>query len=155
VLLFFDEADALFGRRGEVRDSHDRYANIEVNYLLQRMEAYRGVAVLATNLKAALDPAFLRRIRFVVNFPFPDSASRAEIWRRVFPAGTPTAGMDPERLAQLTVTGGNIRNIAVNAAFMAAAAGEPVRMPHLLRAARMEFAKLERPFPESDVRGWH
>jgi hypothetical protein len=154
VLLFFDEADALFGRRGEVRDSHDRYANIEVNYLLQRMEAYRGVAVLATNLKAALDPAFLRRIRFVVPFPFPDTASRAEIWRRVFPAGTPTAGLDPERLAQLAVTGGNIRNIAVNAAFMAAGAGEPVRMPHLLRAARMEFAKLERPFPEAEVRQW-
>jgi hypothetical protein len=154
MLLFFDEADALFGRRSEVKDSHDRYANIEVNYLLQRMEAYRGVAVLATNLKAALDPAFLRRIRFVVTFPFPDTPSRAEIWRRVFPAGTPTAGLDPERLARLAVTGGSIRNIAVNAAFMAAGASEPVGMHHLLRAARIEFAKLERPLPEADVRDW-
>ena len=85
AILFFDEADALFGKRSEVKDSHDRYANIEVSYLLQRMEAYRGLAVLATNLKSALDPAFLRRIRFVVNFPFPDAAQRAEIWRRVFP----------------------------------------------------------------------
>jgi len=154
ALLLFDEADALFGKRSEVKDSHDRYANIEVNYLLQRMESYRGVAILATNLKGALDPAFLRRIRFVVSFPFPDAAARAEIWRRVFPAATPTAGIDPERLAQLTVVGGNIRNIAVNAAFMAAAAGEPVTMPHLLNAARMELAKLERPFPDAEVRSW-
>ncbi|MGE5287163.1 MAG: ATP-binding protein [Micromonosporaceae bacterium] len=154
ALLFFDEADALFGKRSEVKDSHDRYANIEVNYLLQRMEAYRGVAVLATNLKGALDPAFLRRIRFVVSFPVPNAARRADIWRRVFPAAAPTAGLDPERLAQLTVVGGNIRNIAVNAAFMAAGADEPLTMRHLLRAARMEFAKLERPFPEEEVRGW-
>jgi ATP-dependent 26S proteasome regulatory subunit len=112
------------------------------------------VAILATNLKGALDPAFLRRIRFVVSFPFPDAAGRAEIWRRVFPAATPTAGIDPERLAQLTVVGGNIRNIAVNAAFTAASAGEPVTMRHLLRAARMELAKLERPFPDAEVRGW-
>jgi SpoVK/Ycf46/Vps4 family AAA+-type ATPase len=154
ALLLFDEADALFGKRSEVKDSHDRYANIEVNYLLQRMESYRGVAILATNLKGALDPAFLRRIRFVVSFPFPDEAARAEIWRRVFPAATPTAGIDPERLAQLTVVGGNIRNIAVNAAFMAAAADEPVTMPHLLNAARMELAKLERPFPDAEIRGW-
>jgi hypothetical protein len=154
AILLFDEADALFGKRSEVKDSHDRYANIEVNYLLQRMESYRGLAILATNLKGALDPAFLRRIRFVVSFPFPDAAARAEIWRRTFPAATPTTGIDPQRLAQLTVVGGNIRNIAVNAAFMAAGAGEPVSMPHLLRAARMEFAKLERPFPDAEVRGW-
>ena len=86
AILFFDEADALFGKRSEVKDSHDRYANIEISYLLQRMEAYRGLAILATNMKSALDPAFLRRIRFVVQFPFPDAAQRAEIWRRVFPA---------------------------------------------------------------------
>jgi hypothetical protein len=154
AVLFFDEADALFGKRSEVKDSHDRYANIEVNYLLQRMEAYRGMAVLATNQKGALDPAFLRRIRFVVSFPFPDAAARAEIWRRVFPAATPTAGLDPKLLAQLTVVGGNIRNIAVNAAFVAAGAGAPVTMRHLLRAARMEFAKLERPFPDAEVSAW-
>ncbi len=92
AILLFDEADALFGKRSEVKDSHDRYANIEVSYLLQRMEAYRGLAILTTNLKSALDPAFLRRIRFVVQFPFPDAAQRAEIWRRVFPASDADRG---------------------------------------------------------------
>jgi SpoVK/Ycf46/Vps4 family AAA+-type ATPase len=152
--LFFDEADALFGKRSEVKDSHDRYANIEVNYLLQRMEAYRGVVILATNLKGSLDPAFLRRIRFVVSFPFPDVGQRTQIWQTIFPAATPTQGLEPDRLAQLTVTGGNIRNIAINAAFLAAAEDAPIRMSHLLRAARTEFAKLERPLPNEEVRGW-
>ena len=90
AILLFDEADALFGKRSEVKDSHDRYANIEVSYLLQRMENYRGLAILTTNLKSALDTAFLRRLRFIVQFPFPDSVQRAEIWRRVFPPATPT-----------------------------------------------------------------
>ncbi len=143
-ILLFDEADALFGKRSEVKDSHDRYANIEVSYLLQRIETYRGLAILTTNLKSALDTAFLRRIRFVISFPFPDSAQRAEIWRRVFPAATPTVGLDPQRLAQLNVAGGNIRNIALNAAFLAADEGEPVMMRHLLAAARSEYAKLEK-----------
>src|SRR5439155_13000590 len=88
AILLFDEADALFGKRSEVKDSHDRYANIEVGYLLQRMEAYRGLAVLTTNLKNSLDTAFLRRIRFVVQFPFPDAAQRAEIWLRIVPTST-------------------------------------------------------------------
>jgi hypothetical protein len=154
AVLLFDEADALFGRRGEVKDSHDRHANVEVAYLLQRMEAYPGLAVLTTNLPDALDPAFLRRIRFIVHFPFPDAAQRAEIWRRAFPAGTPTRGLRPDDLARLNVAGGNIRNIALNAAFLAAAAGSPVRMEHLLRAARMEYDKLQRPLPEAEVRGW-
>ena len=101
AILFFDEADALFGKRSEVKDSHDRYANIEVSYLLQRMEAYRGLAILATNLKDALDPAFLRRLRFVVQFPFPDQAHRAEIWRRIFPAQTPTERLEAVTLARL------------------------------------------------------
>ena len=92
AVLLFDEADALFGRRTEVKDSHDRYANIEVSYLLQRMEAYRGLAILTTNMKSALDAAFMRRIRFIVQFPFPDVAQRAQIWRGVFPAQTPTRG---------------------------------------------------------------
>jgi SpoVK/Ycf46/Vps4 family AAA+-type ATPase len=152
AILFFDEADALFGKRSEVKDSHDRYANIEVSYLLQRMEAYRGLAVLATNNKSAVDTAFLRRIRFVVNFPFPDARQRAEIWRRVFPASTPTDGLDVARLARLNVAGGNIRNIALNAAFHAADAGEPVRMAHILRAARAEFAKLDKPLTEIGIR---
>ncbi|HLY97274.1 MAG TPA: ATP-binding protein, partial [Sideroxyarcus sp.] len=154
AILLFDEADALFGKRSEVKDSHDRYANIEVSYLLQRMEAYRGLAVLTTNLKSSLDTAFLRRIRFVVQFPFPDAAQRADIWRRIFPTATPTEGLDMNKLARLNVAGGNIRNIALNAAFLAADAGETVRMPHLLRAARSEYAKLEKPLTEAETGGW-
>ena len=154
AILLFDEADALFGKRSEVKDSHDRYANIEVSYLLQRMEAYRGLAVLTTNMKNALDAAFLRRIRFIVQFPFPDAAQRAEIWRRIFPPATPTEGLDAGKLARLNVTGGNIRNIALNAAFLAADAGEPVRMKHLAQAARGEYAKLEKPLTESEIGGW-
>jgi hypothetical protein len=154
VLLLFDEADALFGKRSEVKDSHDRYANIEVSYLLQRMEAYRGLAILTTNMKDAVDPAFLRRLRFVVQFPFPDAAQRAEIWRRVFPAATPTEGLQPERLARLNVAGGNIRNIAVQAAFLAADADEPVRTAHVLRAARAEYAKLDRPLTDAEIGRW-
>lgn len=154
ALLLFDEADALFGKRSAVKDSHDRYANIEVSYLLQRMEAYRGLAVLTTNRKDALDPAFLRRIRFVVQFPFPDARERAAIWRRMFPAATPVDGLDPAQLARLTVAGGNIRNIALNAAFLAADADEPVRMKHVLRAAHTEYAKIEKPLTESEIGGW-
>ena len=154
VILLFDEADALFGKRSEVKDSHDRYANIEISYLLQRMEAYRGLAILTTNLKDTLDPAFLRRIRFIVQFPFPDANQRAEIWRNVFPAATPTDALDADKLAQLNVTGGNIRNIALNAAFSAADGGEPVRMNHLLQAARREYTKLEKPLTSAEVRGW-
>jgi hypothetical protein len=154
ALLLFDEADALFGKRSEVKDSHDRYANIEVSYLLQRMEAYRGLAVLTTNLKESLDSAFLRRLRFAVQFPFPDAAQRAEIWRRIFPPRTPTEGLVPEVLARLDVTGGSIRNIALYASFLAAEAGEPVRMRHLLRGAQAEFAKLERPLTAAETRGW-
>src|SRR5438128_8734283 len=141
AILFFDEADALFGKRSEIKDSHDRYANIEVNYLLQRMESYRGLAVLATNMKSALDPAFLRRIRFVINFPFPDAEQRAAIWQRIFPPHTPTEGLDIGKLARLNVAGGNIRNIALNAAFLAAHAGEPVRMTYILRSTRSEYGK--------------
>jgi hypothetical protein len=154
AILLFDEADALFGKRSEVKDSHDRYANIEVSYLLQRMEAYRGLAILTTNLKHALDTAFLRRIRFIVQFPFPDAAMRAEIWRRIFPAALPREGLDVEKLARLHVAGGNIRNIALHAAFLAADAAEPLRMSHLLRAAAAEYAKLEKPLTEAEIGGW-
>jgi AAA+ superfamily predicted ATPase len=153
AILLFDEADALFGKRSEVKDSHDRYANIEVSYLLQRMEAYRGLAILTTNLKSTLDPAFLRRLRFVVEFPFPDQALRAEIWRGVFPSATPTEDINVGRLAQLRIAGGNIRNIAMNAAFLAADAGEPVRMTHLIAATRSEYAKLERPLTAAEIGG--
>jgi len=154
AILLFDEADALFGKRSEVKDSHDRYANVEVSYLLQRMESYRGLAILTTNMKEALDPAFLRRIRFVVQFPFPDAEGRAEIWRRIFPAQTPTEGLDVLQLAHLNVAGGNIRNIALNAAFLAAEASQPVRMSHLRRAAGTEYAKLERQLSENETGGW-
>jgi hypothetical protein len=154
AVLLFDEADALFGKRSDVKDSHDRYANIEVSYLLQRVETYRGLAILTTNLKSALDSAFLRRFRFVVSFPFPDAERRTEIWRRAFPPTTPTEGLDVHKLARLNVTGGNIRNIAFNAAFLAADSGEPVRMSHVLRAAKAECAKLEKPLTEAELGGW-
>jgi len=147
TLLLFDEADALFGKRSEVNDSRDRYANIEVSYLLQRMEAYRGLAILTTNMKDALDTAFLRRLRFVIEFPFPGPSERRELWRRVFPPEAPTEGLDFARLTELNVAGGNIRNIALNAAFLAANEGTPVRMEHVWRAAQTEYAKLEKPLP--------
>ena len=154
VILLFDEADALFGKRSEVKDSHDRYANMEVSYLLQRMEAYQGLAILTTNMKEAIDTAFLRRIRFIIKFPFPDAPQREEIWRRVFPKNTPLAGIDVAKLARLNVAGGNIRNIALNAAFLAADAGDAVRMEHLRDAALSEYAKLERTLTEAETRGW-
>lgn len=154
VLLLFDEADALFGKRGEVKDSHDRYANIEVGYLLQRMEAYQGLAILTTNLKSSLDRSFQRRLRFTVNFPFPDAEQRKAIWSRIFPQGTPTERLDPERLAQLNVAGGSIRNIALNAAFLAAERKQPVTMAHLVEAARLEAQKIERPLSDAEIRGW-
>lgn len=160
AILFFDEADALFGKRSEVKDSHDRYANIEINYLLQRMEAYRGLAILATNMKSALDQAFMRRLRFIVNFPFPGAKERKLIWQQVFPkadesrglAGTPVEDLNYDRLAKLNLTGGSIHNIALNAAFLAAEAESSVTMPIVLEAARTEFRKLERPINEADFR---
>lgn len=152
AILFFDEADALFGKRSEVKDSHDRYANIETNYLLQRMESYRGLAILATNMKSALDAAFLRRLRFVVNFPFPGAAERQAIWRLAFPLQAPTDGLDFARLARLNLTGGHIHNIAINAAFLAARASSTITMPIVLDAARTEFRKLERPINEAEFR---
>ena len=154
VLLLFDEADALFGKRGEVRDSHDRYANIEVGYLLQRMESYQGLAILTTNLKSSLDRAFQRRLRFTITFPFPDSAQREVIWSKVFPAATPTHGLNLKKLSQLNMAGGNIHNIALNAAFLAAHGGTPVEMGHLMEAARLEAHKIERPLSDGEVRGW-
>lgn len=154
AILLFDEADALFGKRSDVKDSHDRYANMEVAYLLQRMEAYRGLAILTTNLKNSLDQAFLRRLRFVVQFPFPDAAQRTEIWQRVFPKHTPTENLSYPKLAKLNVPGGNIRNIALNAAFLAAEADAPIQMQHLLQAAQSEYLKLERPLTEGETKGW-
>lgn len=154
VILLFDEADALFGKRTEVRDSHDRHANVEVSYLLQRMEAYGGLAILTTNLKNALDTAFLRRIRFMVEFPFPTAQYRAQIWQRIFPQETPTQGLDYQKLGQLQVSGGSIRNIALNAAFIAADGGEPVMMKHILLAAQRDYLKLQRIMTKEEVKGW-
>jgi len=154
AILLFDEADALFGKRSEVKDSHDRYANIEVSYLLQRVETYRGLAILTTNLKSAIDSAFLRRLRFLVQFPLPDAVQRADIWDRMFPEHMPTQGLEIAKLAKLTIPGGSIRNIAMNAAFLAADAASPVKMKHLLAAARSEFAKQERPLIDSEIGGW-
>ncbi len=154
AILLFDEADALFGKRSDVKDARDRYANMEVSYLLQRMEEYQGLAILTTNLKDSIDNAFLRRIRFVVKYSFPDAKQRQEIWRRIFPQDTPTENLNFAKLAKLNVAGGNIRNIALNAAFIAADSGEPVMMKHLYIATQSEYMKLERTLTDSEIKGW-
>jgi hypothetical protein len=151
-LLLFDEADSLFGKRSEVKDSHDRYANLEVNYLLQRMEDYRGVAILTTNQRHAVDHAFLRRLRFVVTFPFPSPRERAMLWQRAFPARTPVDNLDLSGLTKLAATGGMIRNIALNAAFCAAGQQSAVTTELVLEMARVEFHKLELPVSDADFR---
>ena len=150
AILFFDEADALFGKRTEVKDSHDRYANIEVNYLLQRMEDYRGLAILATNRKSALDRAFLRRLRFLVDFPFPDAESRRNIWKKVFPPLADVGDLDYDALSRLEIPGGNIKNIALNAAFLAASEGSAIEMNHVMHAVRREYTKVEKMVTESE-----
>jgi ATP-dependent 26S proteasome regulatory subunit len=144
AILFFDEADALFGKRTEVKDSHDLYANIQVNYLLQRMEDYRGLAILATNRKTALDRAFLRRLRFSIDFAFPDRGARERIWRAAFPAEAPVDALDFGFLSGFEISGGNIRNIALGAAFLAAADGGVVDERHVVHAARREYAKIQK-----------
>src|SRR5471032_46711 len=154
AILLFDEADALFGKRTEVKDSHDRHANIEVSYLLQRIEAYPGLAILTSNLKESLDTAFLRRLRFIVQFPFPDRQHRHEIWRRSFPKATPLQSLNYERLANLNIAGGNIRNVALHAAFLAAHGRRPVDMNDVLAAARNEYEKLERSLTDAEIRDW-
>jgi AAA+ superfamily predicted ATPase len=151
AILLFDEADALFGKRSEVKDSHDRYANVEISYLLQRMEVYRGLAILTTNMKNVMDKAWMRRIRFIVQFPFPDLLQRADIWKRIFPSETPTQDLDMEKLARLNIAGGNIRNIALNAAFIAASENRPVGMMHIRRALRTEYEKIEKPLTNMEM----
>jgi ATPase family associated with various cellular activities (AAA) len=152
AILFFDEADALFGKRTEVKDSHDRYANIEINYLLQRMESYSGLAILATNMKSALDQAFLRRLRIVVDLPYPGPVERKAMWQKAFPPTAKVAALDFDRLAKINLTGGHIAVIALNAAFEAAHAGTAVTMPIILNAARIELRKLGRPINEAELR---
>ncbi|NEO84785.1 MAG: ATP-binding protein [Spirulina sp. SIO3F2] len=154
AVLLFDEADALFGKRTQVKDSHDRHANLEVSYLLQRMEAYQGLAILTTNLKDSLDQAFIRRLRFILNFPYPQQDTRSEIWAQIFPSQTPTEGLDYELLGQLDMAGGNIRSIALNSAFIAADADEPVMMKHILTAAQSECAKIGRSLSKEETKYW-
>jgi SpoVK/Ycf46/Vps4 family AAA+-type ATPase len=154
AVLLFDEAEALFGKRSEVRDSHDRYANIEVAYLLQKMEEYEGIAILATNLRHTLDEAFVRRLAFAVHFPFPDEAGRRLIWGGIWPPETPLAAdVDLDSLARrFTLSGGNIKNVALAAAFHAAADGGAVTQEHLLHAVRREFQKLGRELSDTALR---
>jgi hypothetical protein len=154
AVLLIDEADALFGKRSEVRDSHDRYANIEVSYLLQLMESYRGLAILTSNLRANIDGAFVRRLDFIITFPFPDAQMRKELWCRVFTDRVPCGELDPSRLAQLQLSGGSIRNVAVHAAFVAADRGGRVTMSDVLQGARSEYAKLDRPLTQTELDGW-
>ena len=153
AILLFDEADALLGKRSEVRDAHDRYANIEVAYLLQRMEAHQGVTLLATNMRHNLDEAFTRRLAFTVRFPFPDEASRARIWRGIWPEGIPLApDFDSDALAErFTLSGGHIKNVALAAAFLAAPG--PVTMAHVLHAVRREYQKMGKALTDEDLLG--
>jgi hypothetical protein len=144
AILFFDEADALFGKRSEVRDSHDRYANIEINYMLQKMEEHEGVAILATNFRRNMDDAFVRRMHFTVEFPFPSEVDRCRIWERIWPKETPQSPhLDLDFMARrFEIAGGNIRNIAMAAAFLAASDGGMVNMTHLLHGVRREYQKM-------------
>ena len=152
AILFFDEADALFGRRSEVRDSHDRYANIEIGYLLQKMEEYQGAVILATNFRKNMDDAFVRRMHFTVEFPFPGEYDRRRIWEQVWPQGTPRSpDLNLEFMARrFEMAGGNIRNIALSAAFLAAADGRVITMPHLIRATRREYQKMGKVVTEGE-----
>lgn len=155
AVLFFDEADALFGKRSEVRDAHDRYANIEIAYLLQRMESYEGLVILATNLRQNMDDAFVRRLQFIVDFPFPDEGHRRRIWQVHFPAEMPrSTDVDLGYLAQrFRLAGGNIKNIVLGAAFLAAADGGAVTMGHLLHATRREHQKMGKVLTEAELAG--
>ena len=154
AILFFDEADALFGKRSDVKDSHDRYANIEVGYLLQRMEEYEGIAILATNLRKNMDEAFVRRLHFTLELPFPDAADRHRIWQRIWPEATPRdPDIDLESLSQrFEMTGGNIRNVALAAAFLAADDGGVVRMAHVVHATQREYQKTGKLLREADFK---
>jgi SpoVK/Ycf46/Vps4 family AAA+-type ATPase len=152
AILFFDEVDALFGKRSEVKDGHDRYANIEINYLLKRVEAFRGLAILATDTKNAIDQAFIRRLRFIVDFSFPSIERRKQIWEKAFSRNASKLDIDYDRLAQFNITGGTIHTIALNAAFLSAKRNTPVTTDLILGATRTELQKLEQPINEVDFR---
>ncbi|MEM7117604.1 MAG: ATP-binding protein, partial [Chloroflexota bacterium] len=150
AILFFDEADSIFGKRSEISDSHDRYANLEVSYLLQRMEMYEGIVILATNLRANIDDAFMRRLHFAIAFPFPEAVYREHIWRVSLPAATPCDDIDFRLLAErYPLAGGNIRNVVLAAAFLAATAEVPLGMAHVRHALRREYQKMGRLIDES------
>jgi SpoVK/Ycf46/Vps4 family AAA+-type ATPase len=153
--ILIDEADALLGRRSEVKDAHDRYANIEIAFLLQRMEAFDGLAVLTTNMKQSLDSAFLRRLRFIIDFPRPDAEARERIWRLCLPdAAHALTEADVRQVARkIDVTGGHIRQITIRAAFIAAAAGTRIELSHIAQAAKAELAKLGMPPVDLDAAG--
>ena len=153
-ILFFDECDAIFGKRSEVKDAHDRNANVEVAYLLQQIEDHDGVCILATNLIQNIDAAFMRRITYVVHFPFPQAPERREIYQRTLPPGAPVdPDVDWEFLAQqFQLSGGHIKNIVLAAAFMAAAQDSPIQMRHLLTAAVNELRKNEMVVVREDLR---
>lgn len=153
AILFFDEADALFGKRSEVKDAHDRYANIEIGYLLQKMEEYEGIVILATNLRNNMDEAFARRIQFTIEFPFPDERERKLMWQGIFPDNTPLAkDIDYDFLSEkLKITGGNIKNIALTSAFYAAKQAPEIEMSHIMLAAKREYQKIGKPFLKSDL----
>ena len=157
AILFFDEADALFGKRSEVKDAHDRYANIEINYLLQRIEEFDGLVILATNLRKNIDEAFFRRMQFAIEFPFPDETDRYQIWKQHFPVAAPVADdIDFNFLAsRLNITGGNIKNIVINAAFLAAENSGVINMKHLMRAARREYEKIGRMCTAAEFAPYH
>ena len=144
AILLFDEADALFGKRSEVRDAHDRYANIETSYLLQKMEEYEGMAILTTNFRSNIDEAFVRRLRYIVEFALPGQQERRKIWSRIWPKDTPRdPDLDLEFMAyQFELPGANIRNIALRAAFLAASDGGTVQMKHLIIALQREYQKM-------------
>ena len=152
AVLFFDEADALFGKRTEIKDSHDRYANLEISFLLQRMESYNGLAILSTNMLDAIDNAFLRRIKLIVNFRHPSKEYRLEIWKKTFPKNTPLGigNLDFEALSELNITGGNIRNICINASFFAAHDDLPVNKEHIKKAIQIEFSKIGQTLTKTD-----
>lgn len=156
AILLFDEADALFGKRSEVKDARDRYANIEVGYLLQKMEEYEGIAILTTNLGNNMDDAFIRRLSFIIEFPFPKEPERRQIWQNIFPDSTPRCEkLDLDFMARrFEIAGGNIRNIALAAAFLAAAEGVEVRISHLIHATRREYQKMGKILMDEDFKNY-
>jgi SpoVK/Ycf46/Vps4 family AAA+-type ATPase len=156
AVLMLDEADAIFGTRTEISDAHDRYANLETSYLLARLDRFEGLAILTTNMRANIDPAFLRRIDHLVEFPLPDRAGRADLWRRHLPPEPLADDVDPDALAGLyPVPGAWIRNVSVAAAFTAAADGGVLTQQHLVGAMRREYAKASLPFPGAPPRRRH